>query len=343
MNAQSLTAREIALRLNPDRFASTLFLPWKKEPDLRLLRQAKIRFVRIPPRFGSLVIARELLWGQQDILFYPSINERASRLFWQFRGWGRPKRIIENVECSLAQIQAESERAIKFTLQNIRGSDRCFAITPAISASFDQEYGLETEVIPLGVNLNLFMPMDRTDRTAPVRVLCVASIQPRKQPHLIVKLAKLMRTEPVEFHLIGPVIGDASYKGQLLMEKEQNGLDNVTFHGPMSQEEISQWMRQSDVFVLPSRLEGFGKVTIEAGATGLPAIIFSDYQSTTVVDGVTGFQVKTFEEMHDRLQLLVKNRELRLRMGAAAVEHVKQFSWDVIAIKWETVFAELVS
>jgi len=40
-------------------------------------------------------------------------------------------------------------------------------------------------------------------------------------------------------------------------------------------------------------------------------------------------------------QLLVRDRELRLRMGTAAVEHVKQFSWDVITRKWEEVFVEL--
>ena len=110
----------------------------------------------------------------------------------------------------------------------------------------------------------------------------------------------------------------------------------------MLQEEIYQWMRECDIFVLPSRLEGFGKVTIEAGATGLPAIIFSDYQSTAVVDGVTGFQVAAFGEMYDRVELLMRDRDLRLRMGEAAAEYVKQFSWDHITKKWEDVFTRIV-
>jgi len=189
------------------------------------------------------------------------------------RSW-KSKEVVENVECSLAQIESGPPNAMNFAVDVMRSSDRCFAITPAISESLRVQLGIETEVIPLGVNLHLFKPVDRIWHTAPIRVLFVGSIQPRKQPHLILKLAKLMRREPVEFHLIGPIIGNPSYKEQLLLERGHNGLENVIFHGAMSQEEIYQWMKKSDVFVLPSRLEGFGKVTIEAGATGLPAIIF---------------------------------------------------------------------
>src|SRR5262249_55316221 len=88
VNSQSLTAREIARRLNPDRFASTFFLGAEHQPDAKLSQLPKVHFVRLPARFGSLRIASEMLWGAHDILFYPSLNQRAAQLFWAFRPLG---------------------------------------------------------------------------------------------------------------------------------------------------------------------------------------------------------------------------------------------------------------
>jgi glycosyltransferase involved in cell wall biosynthesis len=53
--------------------------------------------------------------------------------------------------------------------------------------------------------------------------------------------------------------------------------------------------------------------------------------------------VKTFEEMLERLRQLIENRDLRLKMGLAAVQHIKQFDWDVVVKRWEEVFQELIS
>jgi len=341
LNSQSLTAREIALRLDPARFVAKLFIVSDQTADPRLVNQPHIRLVRIPPRLGSLAIAREMLWGHQDILFYPSLNARASRIFWGLKRLGFSQSVIENVEVSWAQIQSAPPAAQKLLLKSIHRADRCFAIAPVIAQSLQTECGINAEVIPLGVDLKVFKPVDRRDHNMPVRVLFVATIQPRKQPHLILNLARVLRDMPVEFHFIGPILGDPAYYHQLLADKERDNLQNVIFHGGLVQKEIVEWMTPSDIFVLPSRLEGFGKVMIEAGATGLPSIIFDDYQSPTVVDGVTGFQVKTFDEMLAKLKLLIEHREVRWQMGRAAVEHAKQFDWDIVAKKWEQVFEKV--
>ncbi len=65
-NAQSLNAREIALRLDPRLFRSTLF--YKKKPDPRLLRRSSIQLVRVPPRLGTLRMLVTVFKGH-DIVF----------------------------------------------------------------------------------------------------------------------------------------------------------------------------------------------------------------------------------------------------------------------------------
>jgi glycosyltransferase involved in cell wall biosynthesis len=44
-------------------------------------------------------------------------------------------------------------------------------------------------------------------------------------------------------------------------------------------------MRESDILLVPSRLEGIPRVTLEAAAAGLPAVVFDDYQTPSVLLG----------------------------------------------------------
>ncbi|MEM7353340.1 MAG: hypothetical protein AAF657_21265, partial [Acidobacteriota bacterium] len=46
--SQSLTAKEIASRLDPQRFTASLFLSRHKEPDPRLIGRPNIHLVRLP-------------------------------------------------------------------------------------------------------------------------------------------------------------------------------------------------------------------------------------------------------------------------------------------------------
>src|SRR5580692_6437457 len=58
-NAQSLNVREIALRLDPERFQSTLW--YEHEPDPRLRSLPGVRLLQLPLRIKTLRILREML------------------------------------------------------------------------------------------------------------------------------------------------------------------------------------------------------------------------------------------------------------------------------------------
>lgn len=348
-NAQSLTARELALRLPAERFHSLFFHSHGAAVDPRLLAAREnddvcIDWLTLPRRLSSLRLAWQLLRGSHDILFYPALNTRASRLYRHLLPFGRAVKRVQSIECSWPQLAAQSPKALQHDLFWARRADFCAAITPAIARDLETQ-GIETEIIPLGVDLERFKPSarPRKDPRALLRVIFVASMQRRKQPHLILDMAHRLRDEPVEFHLIGPVLGDVSYHQGLLADKEARGLGRVHFHDAMPQDDIRRWLERSDVYVLPSRLEGFGKTTIEAAACGLPAVIFKDYESTAVIDGRTGFQVETFDDMVSKVRLLLNEPSLRRRFGEAALIHVRQFDWDVIARRWQLRFERLCS
>jgi glycosyltransferase involved in cell wall biosynthesis len=77
---------------------------------------------------------------------------------------------------------------------------------------------------------------------------------------------------------------------ELTAELEIQG--NVEFLGRLSDSEVNDTFRQADIFLLPSRKEGFGIVFLEAWKYGLPVICGNvDASSEVVTDGVDGLTV----------------------------------------------------
>jgi len=145
----------------------------------------------------------------------------------------------------------------------------------------------------------------------------------------------------VRFRLVGS--GRYGYESVLRRSIEELGLRNVTLEGAKSQLEVLQLMRESDIFVLPSRLEGIPKVTLEAAATGLPCIVFKDYQTPSVLHGITGFQAETVDEMIKFLGQLIADPAMRQRMGAEARKHAQKFDWDIVAKTWANAYLEIAA
>lgn len=102
--------------------------------------------------------------------------------------------------------------------------------------------------------------------------------------------------------------------------------------------------RAADCFVLPSRLEGFSGVLLEAMAAGLPVV-------TTDVPGcgeifepsVQGLAspVDDDEAMSSDLLRLLGDARLRRSMGGGGRTYAKAFDWSEIAARYEALYEEL--
>jgi glycosyltransferase involved in cell wall biosynthesis len=64
------------------------------------------------------------------------------------------------------------------------------------------------------------------------------------------------------------------------------------------------------------------------------------YRPDYVVDGTTGFLVDKDTELPEKLDLLIRQPELRRAMGQAAEAHTQRFDWDVIAAQWQEAFEQ---
>lgn len=110
-------------------------------------------------------------------------------------------------------------------------------------------------------------------------------------------------------------------------------LPDGLFTGFLNGEALARAYASSDVFVFPSESETFGNVTLEAMASGLPAVCAEASGSRSlVVEGATGFLVSAKDEavFSDRIAALVAAQELRFKMGAHALQRSAEYRWDNI-------------
>lgn len=118
---------------------------------------------------------------------------------------------------------------------------------------------------------------------------------------------------------------------------------HVFFHHP--EKNIVQKYKESSIFVLSSRYEGFGMVLIEAMSFGMPCVSFNcNYGPSDIINNnEDGFLVDNGNEkmMAEKLQLLMHNENLRLEMGKNARNNVLRFLPQNVVAKWDELFKEL--
>lgn len=98
---------------------------------------------------------------------------------------------------------------------------------------------------------------------------------------------------------------------------------------------------EHDVFVLPSLMEGMPLVLLEAMATGMPVVTTETCGMMDIVqDEANGLLVPPAEAepLVDALVRLVQSPELRQRLGIAAQESMRHYTWEKVARGVEKLF-----
>ncbi len=335
-NAQSLNTRELVLRFDPERIESTLW--YEQEPDPRLVNRPGIRLLRLPVRRKTVRILREQLAGH-DLVAYMDYSPASYVLVHLPVMFRRGTRTVYHAEAPTVQMQGASKWARLFCQGVVPNCDFHTAITDFVGKDLEEQVHVRPSyILPVGVDTDFFSPPPKRNNQK-TTVLFVGTLIERKGPQLVLQAAA--RFPDVRFRIAGS--GRDGYEAVLRESVDRLGLRNVELEGPKTQEQILSIMRASDIFLLPSRLEGIPKVTLEAAATGLPCVVFADYQTPSVLHGTTGYQVASVEEMYAVLSELVGNPSLRQQMGTEARRHVAKFDWNEVAGKWAIAYLEMAT
>lgn len=137
-----------------------------------------------------------------------------------------------------------------------------------------QDYGIHAkfQVVPNVANPIFFDFRKHGRRPSPQkRLLFVGRLVPVKGVSYLLRALAQLRRQRDDWHL--DVVGEGPSRVKYEQMAAHLGIANrVTFHGLKPREAIAQWMREADLFILPSLSENCPTVVVEALATGTPVL-----------------------------------------------------------------------
>ncbi len=199
--------------------------------------------------------------------------------------------------------------------------------------------------VPNGVNREIFQSADASlfrnkfgiDETEKI-ILCVSRIDFQKNQVLLVRaFASFVERHPsYKLVLIGPINVEDYHKEILATAKELGVEDHLLIVPGFSPEDplLPSAYRAASMFVLPSRMEPFGIVILEAWAAGIPVIASN-------VGGIPGFTTQgkdvllyengNQEQLVDCMERIAQDPFLSHQLVLGGAEAVRSYSWESVA------------
>jgi glycosyltransferase involved in cell wall biosynthesis len=163
-------------------------------------------------------------------------------------------------------------------------------------------------------------------------------------PYLFKAMADLARRRPVTLELRGILRESEKHVYDFAVSK--TGIDRILkLLPPLPHDHVPQWLRELDVFVLPSLTEGCPNILMEAMASGVPSVATRTGAAEVLIeDRVSGLLVPWGDSraLSDAIGELIDNRSLAGSLGGAARERMRHFSAERERSEWEHVYRQLI-
>lgn len=252
----------------------------------------------------------------------------------------------------------ESTRRIEIERRVIRSASAIVASTEHERSALVENYGARADriaVIPAGVDLAMFSPIDRAAARAVLGLhgevlLFVGRIDPVKGLDTLLEAVALLRDRPALTLLVvggtppgvEPRDADEIHLRQLA---GQLGIaDRVRWLGPVEQDRLPLYYSAADVAVVPSRYESFGLVALEALACGAAVVAARVGGLPTIVhEGQNGLLVpwRAPEAFAERIVQVLDDPALAAGLRAAARPSMQRYSWAATAARVTTLYQRL--
>jgi len=197
------------------------------------------------------------------------------------------------------------------------------------------------EIIPNGVDLEIFKPIERINNKNEKIILTVSRLVKKNGVDDLIKSVKELQVKLL-------ILGNGPDEQELKKLAKNLGIENkVIFLGYIKYDDLPKYYSIADVFVRASLSEGMGNVFLEAMATGLPIIGtriggIPDF----LEDGKTGLfcEIKNPQSIAEKIKQILDNDGLRKTLAKNGRDLVwKKYGWNGIAQKMEKIYLKLIN
>lgn len=180
-------------------------------------------------------------------------------------------------------------------------------------------------------------------------VVWVGKFDYRKQLGLAIEsIAQLKGCKSLKLHIIGS--GTEAEINRYKSLARSLGVDNmIVWHGKIPNTDVQQIMRQSDLFLFTSIMEGTPHVVLEAIQNALPVVCFDACGQSGVVNDSIGVKI----EVHDKemaindfakaIETLYNDRDRLISMSKNCAHRQKELSWESKAKQMVDIYNKVLS
>lgn len=226
--------------------------------------------------------------------------------------------------------------------------NHCQAIA-AIGKAAEQDYKTRYPHVPVAP-IPYYCDLAEFTRNVPERprqpitiIFCGQMIE-RKGVDLLLKAFDRLIGEGLEAKLL--LVGREAELPEMLAQVSEKTRQAVDFAGFQAPDDLPQFFRRADIFVLPSRYDGWGVVVNQALGAGLP-IICSDAVGSApdLVDGDNGFIFPAGDEakLSEALRYYLSDPEKIRLASAASQRRSPDWSPEAGAQRWVDLFHQVLS
>ncbi len=197
------------------------------------------------------------------------------------------------------------------------------------------------EVIYNGIDFEKFKPQKRENNK--FTIISTSRLIKRKGINYLIDAFIKFNKKYKESDLI--IIGDGNLREKIEEKVIKSGLkDKINILGTIDHNNINDYYKKSDVFVLPSLNEGMSNSLLEAMSSGL-AIISTDTGGTReLIDKRNGIIInkKNINDIYKSLENLYTDRQRLKKMKWESRNKAEKMSWDNMANKYFLIYRDII-
>ncbi len=180
---------------------------------------------------------------------------------------------------------------------------------------------------PAWINIDNYLNAD-TKRlsTGTFKIIFVGSVTERKNPKIIIESLETI-DEDISLEIIGQTPNLKYLKELNKLIASSKHAKNITMTPFIKAEELILKYSSANLFILPSKSEGLGRVIIEAQSTACPVLVSSNTGMTDlIIENETGyiFENNNKNDLTKKIQYIIDNYESALQIGLNSKDFVKE-------------------
>jgi len=273
------------------------------------------------PFFSCFTARLHSLFGRSRLII--TLHEVWGDYWYQYLGRaGILGKVVENMMLHLTPNLITVSSKTFQDLQNIRNAD--------------------AQIIPNGIDFEKIRTIKPSPPTGDV--IFAGRLIKEKGVDLLIRAMPIVKQVYPDLNYV--ITGDGPERAKLeKLASKLNLEDNIKFTGFLKeQDELLAIMKSSQVFVLPSRREGFGMVVLEANACGLPVVVVN-YPMNAAVDLIkdneNGLVAEASETgLADGIITCLREKK---NMQDSCIELARGYDWDKIVLNLEDFYQNVIN